>query len=171
MTTPSTTAARPQVTTAPPRPQMAAVLTKAAAATALLLPLAAITAATGVELLALPFAATAGILALSPDAPAARPRAILLGQLLAGVAGLSITGWLGPSVWAAVISAVVIFVPMLLLRAVHPPAIATAALIGLNDPSVWYLASPILAASLILIAGAWLVGKVADGHRYPLNWR
>ncbi|MFD0557346.1 HPP family protein [Stackebrandtia endophytica] len=153
------------------RPRVIAALTRAAAATALLLPLAVITATTGMELLALPFAATAGIIALSPDAPAARPRAILLAHLLAAVAGLAVTGWLGPSVWAAVSAAVVIFMPMLLLRAVHPPAIATAALIGLTDPPVWFLISPVVTASLLLIAVGWLVGKVADGHDYPLDWR
>ncbi|MDA0636797.1 HPP family protein [Nonomuraea sp. MCN248] len=60
---------------------------------------------------------------------------------------------------------------MLLLRAPHPPAAATAALIGLTAPDPVYLLNPVLTASALVIAGGVALGRVLPGRRCPAYWR
>ncbi|MFI6483381.1 HPP family protein [Nonomuraea sp. NPDC050663] len=149
-----------------------AVAATTGAALAGLLLLAAITATTGLELFALPFAASAAIVAVAPQAPFAQPRSILVGQLSATALALVITAVMGPSVWAAAVAAGLSIAPMMLARAPHPPAAATAALIGLTDPDPLFILNPVLPASVVVIAGGVVLGKVMRGaHRYPASWR
>lgn len=122
-------------------------------------------------LFALPFAATAGIVALAPAAPFAQPRSILLGHLSATALALVLTALAGPSLWTAVVAAALATAPMMLLRAPHPPAGATAALIGLTAPDPVYLLDPVVVASVVVIAGGVVLGKVLPGHEYPAYWR
>lgn len=159
------------VSGAPARPSARVVLVTTGAALAGLLLLAVVTSLSGLALFALPFAATAGIVAIAPAAPFAQPRSILLGHLSAAALALLVTLLLGPSLWTAVIAAALSTAPMLLLRAPHPPAGATAALIGLTSPDPTYLLSPVLVASVVVIAGGVLLGKILPAHRYPAYWR
>ncbi|WP_018350643.1 HPP family protein [Longispora albida] len=156
--------------TPPPRPKAGPLLLTAAAALAGLLLLAGIAQLTGLALFALPFAATAGIVATAPSAPFAQPRSILLGHLTATVLALAVVAVAGPSVWAAALAAGLSVVPMMWLRAPHPPAGATAALIALTGPAPEYLVSSVLPASLVIIGGGFLIGRLLPGHRYPAYW-
>ncbi|MEU8321353.1 HPP family protein [Nonomuraea sp. NPDC048881] len=156
---------------APARPSGRAVALATAAALAGLSLLALLAGLTGMELFALPFAATAGIVALAPAAPFAQPRSILLGHLSATALALALTALTGPSVWTAVAAAALSTAPMLLLRAPHPPAGATAALIGLTAPDPVYLLDPVLVASVVVIAAGVALGRALPGHRYPAYWR
>jgi CBS-domain-containing membrane protein len=61
--------------------------------------------------------------------------------------------------------------PMLLLRVSHPPAGATAALIGLTAPEPLYLLNPVLLASAVVIGVGVVLGRVLPGHEYPVSWR
>jgi CBS-domain-containing membrane protein len=135
-----------------------------------LLALAALQATTGTAVFALPWVAAVGIIAIAPKAPFAQPRAMLLGQLSAGVVGLAAVAVLGPSIWTAAIAAGLTTAPMLLLKAPHPPATATAALIGATGPSVWFLLDPILLASAATVLVGWALGRVLPAHRYPTQW-
>ncbi|MFF5204540.1 HPP family protein [Streptosporangium sp. NPDC000396] len=155
----------------PARPTVAAVLTTTSATMAGLLLLAAVTSATDLPLFALPFAASAAIVAVAPTAPFAQPRSILAGHLAASALALVITALAGPSIWAAAVAAGLATAPMLLLRAPHPPATATAALIALTDPDPVFLLNPVLAASLVVILGGVLLGRVLPDRRYPAYWR
>ncbi|MGW4405249.1 HPP family protein [Nonomuraea sp. NPDC004702] len=156
---------------APARPSGRAVALATAAALAGLSLLALLAGLTGMELFALPFAATAGIVALAPAAPFAQPRSILLGHLSATALALALTALTGPSVWTAVAAAALSTAPMLLLRAPHLPAGATAALIGLTAPDPVYLLDPVLVASVVVIAAGVALGRALPGHRYPAYWR
>lgn len=122
-------------------------------------------------LFALPFVASAGIVALAPAAPFAQPRSIVLGHASAALLALIATALAGPSVWTASVAAALSIGPMLLLRAPHPPAAATAALIGLTAPDPIYLLNPVLIASALVIAGGAALGKVLPGRKYPAYWR
>ncbi|MFI6299427.1 HPP family protein [Nonomuraea sp. NPDC050790] len=153
------------------RVPLKSVATATAAALAGLLLLAAVTSATGLALFALPFAATAGIVALAPAAPFAQPRSIILGHLSATVLALAITAVAGPSVWTAAVAAALSTAPMMLLRAAHPPAGATAALVGLTAPEPMYLVNPVVLASVTVIVGGVLLGRLLPGHDYPASWR
>lgn len=135
-----------------------------------LLALAALQSATGAAVFALPWVAAMGIIAIAPQAPFVQPRAMLLGQLSAGVVGLAAVAVLGPSIWTAAIAAGLATAPMMLLKAPHPPATATAALIGATGPSVWFLLDPILLASAATVLVGWALGRVLPAHRYPAKW-
>ncbi|HEY1176413.1 MAG TPA: HPP family protein [Phytomonospora sp.] len=160
----------PATVTAPPRPPLTHIAARTGAALAGLLFLAGAASLTGHPLFALPFAATVGIIAVAPTAPFAQPRSILLGHLGGAATGLAATALLGRSAWTAAIAAALSTVPMLLMRAPHPPAGATAALVGLTAPGWLFLLDPVVPASLVAIAGGVIVGKVLRGHRYPAYW-
>lgn len=157
--------------TAPARPTVAVTAVATLAALAGLLLLAAVASLSGLPLFALPFAATAGIVAIAPAAPFAQPRSIVIGHLSAAALALAITAITGPSLWTAAVAAALSTAPMLLLRAPHPPAGATAALIGLTAPDPVYLLSPVLVASLVVVIGGVALGRVLPAHRYPAYWR
>ncbi|GLZ78588.1 hypothetical protein Afil01_33950 [Actinorhabdospora filicis] len=167
----ATIPASPTSATVTPRPPLKVVALRTLAALMGLLLLAAVTRASGLWLFALPFAATAGIIAVAPSAPFSQPRSILLGQLSGALTGLAVTAVTGPSIWAAAVAAALSTAPMLLLRAPHPPAGATAAFVGLTAPGWLFLVNPVLVASVLLIAGGWAVGKLLPGHKYPVYWR
>lgn len=135
-----------------------------------LLALAGLEAATGAALFALPWVAAVGIIAVAPQAPFAQPRNMLIGQVSAGVVGLAAVAVMGPSIWTAAVAAGLATAPMLALKAPHPPATATAALIGATGPSLWFLVDPILLASAATVLVGWLIGKALPGHRYPARW-
>ncbi|MDP9864305.1 MULTISPECIES: HPP family protein [Streptosporangium] len=156
---------------APARPSAVAILVTTLATLAGLLLLAAVTSATSLPLFALPFAASAAIVAVAPAAPFAQPRSIMLGHLSAAALALAITVLSGPSIWTAVVAAGLATAPMLLLRAPHPPATATAALIGLTDPDPVFLLNPVLAAGVVVILGGMALGRALPGYRYPAYWR
>ncbi|MDI2128492.1 HPP family protein [Yinghuangia seranimata] len=158
--------------TAPPskRPAVTVVLASTGATVAALLLLAAVSSATHLHLFALPFAASAAIVAFAPHVPFAQPRAIVGGHVSASLVALLVTWIAGPSVWTAAVAAGLATAPMLLLRAPHPPATATAALIGLSHPHVSYLLNPVLPAALLVIAGGFVLGRILPDHRYPSSW-
>lgn len=147
------------------------VVSATLAALAGLLLLAAATSVTGLALFALPFAATAGLVALAPSAVFAQPRSIVLGHAGSTVLALALTAVTGPSIWTAAVVAALSTAPMMLLRAPHPPAGATAALIGLTAPDPLYLLTPVVTASAVVIAGGVLLGRLLPGHSYPAYWR
>ncbi|GAA2297112.1 hypothetical protein GCM10010149_52020 [Nonomuraea roseoviolacea subsp. roseoviolacea] len=155
---------------APARAPLPNVVKATGAALAALLVLAGVTGLSGLALFALPFVASAAIVALVPAAPFAQPRSIVLGHVSATVVALAVTAVAGPSIWAAAVAAALTTAPMLLLRAPHPPAAATAALIGLTAPAPWYLLTPVVTASAIVIASGVLLGRLLPGHRYPAYW-
>ncbi|WP_067812563.1 HPP family protein [Actinomadura kijaniata] len=165
------TATLPEAPRPPARPALPLALWTTLAATAGLLLLAGVGAATGTPLFALPFAASAAIVAVAPGAPFAQPRSILLGHLAAGALALALTAAAGPSVWTAAVAAGLATAPMLLLRAPHPPATATAAFIGMTAPDPWFLVSPVLIAGVLVVAGGVALGRLLPGRRYPTYWR
>ncbi|MER6944523.1 HPP family protein [Nonomuraea sp. NPDC000554] len=137
----------------------------------LLLLLAAVTTATGLALFALPFVATAALVAMAPGAPFAQPRSIVVGHLSATALALGATAVAGPSVWTAAVATALSLAPMMLLRAPHPPAAATAALVGLTAPAPLYLLTPVLSASALVIVAGLVIGRALPGHDYPASWR
>lgn len=143
------------------------VLLTTGATTASLLALAGLAWLTGLPLFALPFAASAAIIALAPGSPLAQPRNVLVGHVLGASIALGATSLLGPSVWTAALAAGLATAPMLLLQAPHPPATATAALVGLTAPAPLFLLSPVLVASVVVVATGVILGRVLPERRYP----
>jgi CBS-domain-containing membrane protein len=153
------------------KPAWVRVAAPTAAGLAGLLALAALQQTTGAALFALPWVAAVGIIAVAPQAPFAQPRNMLIGQISAGVVGLAVVAAMGgPSIWAAAVAAGLATAPMVALKAPHPPATATAAVIGATGPSPWFMLDPILLASAATVLLGWSIGKVLPGHRYPARW-
>lgn len=125
----------------------------------------------GLGVFAIPFIATAAVVAMAPTAPLARPKAIVLSYPAATIPALVITLSFGPSMYTATAAVAVSIAIMLLLRAPHAPAAAAAALIGLTDPGVGYLLEPLVPALLVVIATPLLGGRFLPAFTYPLSWR
>ena len=140
-------------------------------ALATMLLLATIERLFGLGVFAIPFIATAAVVAMAPAAPLARPRAIALSYPAATITALLITVAFGPSMYTATATVAVSIPIMLLLRAPHAPAAAAAALIGLTDPGVGYLLEPLMPALVVVIATPLLGGRFLPAFRYPASWR
>ncbi|WP_153541070.1 HPP family protein [Actinomadura macrotermitis] len=161
----------PARVSAPPRPAAHAVLFTTLGTLGGLLLLAAITTVTGLPMFVLPFVASLAIISVAPAVPFSQPRSVLLGHLSAALPAFAVVAALGPSVWSAVLAAGLATAPMMLLRAPHPPANATAALIGLTGPAPLFLADALLPAVLVVIAAGLLMGRALPGRSYPAYWR
>lgn len=133
--------------------------------------LGTVEAVTGRDVFALPFVATAAVLALAPGAPLARPAAVLLSYPPCALAAVAVTAVVGPSVWTASAAAVASVVTMLLLRAPHAPAAVCAAFIGLTDPGPGYPLHTVLPAVLLVLGAALLAGRLLPRYGYPPSWR
>ncbi|WP_158297201.1 HPP family protein [Zhihengliuella sp. ISTPL4] len=142
-----------------------------AATTASLLVLAGVATLTGLPLFALPFAASAAIVALAPASPLAQPRNVVLGHVVGAAVALGAATILGPSVWTAAIAAGLSTAPMLLLKVPHPPATATVALVGLTAPDPLFLVSPVLVAAAVVVATGIVLGRLIPARRYPVSTR
>jgi CBS-domain-containing membrane protein len=125
----------------------------------------------GLGVFAIPFIATAAVVAMAPAAPLARPKAIVLSYPAATITALLITLPFGPSMYTATAAVAVSIAIMLLLRAPHAPAAAAAALIGLTDPGVGYLLEPLMPALVVVIVTPLLGGRFLPAFNYPRSWR
>jgi len=146
-------------------------LVPTAVAGGIVLPLVMIERLAGLDVFAIPFVASAGAVALAPAAPLVRPRAIALGYFVAALVSLAITTATGPSMYAAALAAAISIMLMALLKAPHVPAVAAAAVIGLNNPGIGYLLDPLLPAVASVIITALVIGRLLPKFNYPLSWR
>ena len=133
--------------------------------------LAVVEGLTGLDVFALPFVASAAVLAMAPRAPLARPASMLLAYASAAPIGVAVTAAAGPSEWTATAGAVASVVTMLLLKAPHAPAAVCAAFVGLTGPDVSYPLHTVLPATLIVLGAALLAGRLVPAYAYPPTWR
>ncbi|TQF74364.1 hypothetical protein FK531_06190 [Rhodococcus spelaei] len=131
--------------------------------------LAAVEHGLGLPVFALPYAASAAVVALAPTGPPARPGAILRAYPAAALAALAITAVVGPSEVAVAGSVVAAVAAMAVLRAPHVPAALCAGGIGLADPGPGYLLHTLVPGVAVVIAAVALAGLIVPGFRYPLR--
>lgn len=136
-----------------------------------LLILAVTSSLTGWSVFTIPFIATAAVISMAPNAPLARPAAIVMSYPAAVITALVITAAVGPSAYAATAAVALSIVVMVALRAPHAPAAAAAALIGLSDPGFVYVLDPLVPALVIVVGGALLAGHVLPQFPYATSWR
>ncbi|WP_405858909.1 HPP family protein [Streptomyces sp. NBC_00090] len=135
-----------------------------------LLILVALGEATGHLLMIAPLAATAMIICGSPALPPAQPRGVVLGQVGSGVLGLVAVALFGDSLWVASVAAGLSVALMLLLRAVHAPAAATAVLAVLQDPApVSFLVLLAVGSALLVLVGL-VASRLGVIGKYPTYW-
>lgn len=138
--------------------------------TAVLL-LALVTRTTGLGVFALPFVASAAVVAMAPTAPPARPAAVVPAYAAAAGVALPVAALAGPSMYAAAGAAALTLVLMVLLGAPHVPAVVAAAAIELNDVGPAYVLTALLPALVIVVGTALLVARVLPAYSYPASWR
>ncbi|MEU0405459.1 HPP family protein [Streptomyces sp. NPDC006197] len=155
---------------APPFPGPRPAVLGSLATVASLLILVALGEATGHLLMIAPLAATAMIICSTPALPPAQPRGVLLGQLGSGALGLVAVALFGHSLWVAAVAAGLSVGLMLLLRAVHAPAAATAVLAALQDPApLRFLVLLAVGSALLVLVGA-LASRLGAIGKYPTYW-
>ncbi|SEM22205.1 HPP family protein [Rhodococcus maanshanensis] len=144
-------------------------LSAAAAALIIIASLATAGHLLGLAVFALPFVASAALIALAPSGPPARPGAILRAYPAAAATALPITAVLGPSETAVAVSVVATVALMAILRAPHIPAALCAGGIGLTDPGLGYLPHTLIPAVAIVLVAAAAAGRIVPGFEYPLR--
>ncbi|MFF7181223.1 HPP family protein [Streptomyces sp. NPDC008121] len=135
-----------------------------------LLILVALGEATGHLLMIAPLAATAMIICSTPALPPAQPRGVVLGQVGSGALGLVAVALLGDSLWVAGLAAGLTVGLMLLLRAVHAPAAATAVLAVLQDPAPVRFLVLLTVGSVLLVAVGLVASRTGVIGKYPTYW-
>ncbi|MCX5393979.1 HPP family protein [Streptomyces sp. NBC_00094] len=132
--------------------------------------LVALGEATGNLLMIAPLAATAMIICSTPALPPAQPRGTVLGQVGSGVLGLVAVALFGHSLWVAAVAAGLSVGLMLLLRAVHAPAAATAVLAVLQDPAPVRFLVLLAVGSVLLVLVGLVASRLGVIGTYPTYW-
>ncbi|MFD3456132.1 HPP family protein [Streptomyces sp. NPDC058691] len=116
-----------------------------------------------------PLAATAAIVTATPASPLAQPRHVLGGHMLSCLVCFTVLafGWRGP--WAAAVACGIACGLVLVLKAAHPPAMATAVMIMLTHPPAHRFV-PLLAAGLVLLIVVQTVSSRLQREVYPQTW-
>ncbi len=78
------------------------------------------------EILFSSLASSAFLIYLEPEHPTNNARTLLIAQLSAAVIGYVVYRWIGPGYLSAAISMIVVIAIMIVTKAMHPPAVATA---------------------------------------------
>ena len=122
-------------------------------------------------LLAAPLGASAVLLFGVPASPLAQPWALIGGNLIGAVAGVSCAYLIAMPFLAAAVAVAVTIMLMFLFRCVHPPsgAVAITAVLGgstIHALGYAFVLFPVGLNSVALLAGA-LVYHRLTGHRYP----
>jgi CBS-domain-containing membrane protein len=122
------------------------------------------------------FGASAVLLYGLPKSPYAQPRNLILGHLISAIIGVTCALLLSayPAVSAALAVSLAVFF-MHITKSLHPPGGATAliAVIGsehIHQMGYWYVFTPVLSGSMILLVVALLVNNLSPNRRYPEYW-
>ncbi|WP_223199319.1 HPP family protein [Solihabitans fulvus] len=155
---------------APASPKLSKAVMATVVGTVMLLLLALIGDVTHQILLTPPFAASAVIIAGSPALPPAQPRSVIGGQLASAVLGLLVYALFGASIWTAAIAGGVSLGVMIVLRVVHAPAAALAALVVAQHPEPVHALVLVVAASVLLVLFGVIAARLRVGANYPAYW-
>ncbi|MDX6311346.1 MAG: hypothetical protein QOF44_810 [Streptomyces sp.] len=150
----------------PPRRAVASATVTTSVGLALLVAVGTLTHQT---VLVPPLAATTAIVTATPDSPLAQPRHVIGGHMLACLVCFAVLalGWHGP--WAAAVVCGIACGLVLVLKAAHPPAMATAVMIMLTDPPANRFV-PLLAAGAVLLVVVQMVSARLQRKVYPTSW-
>lgn len=121
-------------------------------------------------LASIPFATSIVLVMGAPEAPPAQPRALVGGHIVSAIVGLVVVKLAGPAPWAAAAAVGLAIAAMHLTGTFHPPAGISPLLIVLNDLSWMFLAVPVAAGALVLLAFALLWHNLMLHERWPDRW-
>lgn len=122
-------------------------------------------------LIVAPFGASAVLLFAVPASPLAQPWAVLGGNILSAIVGVTVANLGLDQLVAASIAIGASISAMALLRCLHPPGGAVALTAVLGGPAILsggylFALAPVGLGTLLLVAMAWLFHRVS-GHSYP----
>jgi len=111
--------------------------------------------------------ASALLLFALPQSPMAQPWAVIAGNTLSALVGVSCFHLLGEPLLAAPVAAALSILGMFILRCLHPPAAAVALIAVLGHiGSYRYAFFPVMVDSVLLIL-AWAAYSNVTGKPYP----
>jgi CBS domain-containing membrane protein len=118
-----------------------------------------------------PIGASAVLVFAVPASPLAQPRAVIGGNLLSGLVGVTAALLIPQPLFAALAAAALATIAMLLTRCLHPPGGAVAlgaALAGAGSGLATYAEAllPVALCSVLLTAAAWIFISLT-GRSYP----
>ena len=118
-----------------------------------------------------PMGASAVLLFAAPSSPLAQPRAVIGGNLLASLCGVTCALWIQDTVLAVGCAVALAIVAMFFLRCLHPPSGAVAATAVLGGPPITrlgyhFVLMPVMLESLLLVASALILNNLFR-RRYP----
>lgn len=125
--------------------------------------------ASGQPLMMVPFATSIVLVMGSPEAPPARPRAIVGGHLLSAFAGIVCAAIFGDAFWVSALGVGLAIALMHAADAFHPPAGISPLIITSAHATPIFLLSPVLAGALILVAFAFAYHRLS-GEAWPERW-
>jgi CBS-domain-containing membrane protein len=122
----------------------------------------------GATVLLPPFAATLTILVYLPDAPVARPIAVVFGSVFGAVIGTVLSLFLGAGAGVATLAAVAAMVLLPLFRVFHPPGVALAMCPPLLHLGPWFAIEVVLPFMLAAVTTWAMISRRLRGlPRYP----
>lgn len=153
---------------APARPSAATLIAAMLTSASALLALVGLGLVSGHVLLIPPMAASMALIAGAPSLPLSQPRNVVGGQLISAVVGVAV-GLVGNSLWAAAIAGGLALGAMLLARASHSPAAATAVIGAMTvDGRLSFVVCVGLASIVLVLFG--LLRATFRRTAYPSYW-
>ncbi|KAM9861752.1 HPP family protein [Leucobacter sp. BZR 635] len=153
---------------APARPAISTVLVATLTSVAALSALVGIGLLTGQLLMIPPMAASMALIAGAPTLPLSQPRHVIGGQVISAAVGVGV-GLISHSLCAAAIAGGLALGAMLLARASHSPAAATAVIgVTLADGQWAFVGAVALAAAVLVVFG--LLRSGLKRTKYPQYW-
>lgn len=159
---------------APPRPPLRHIIAASVAVSLPLMTLALISTSVSDLLFLPPIGAAMALIVGAPNLPLAQPRNVVVGHLIGCTTGIATLHMLGSTIIAAAVATGVAFALMLLARAAHSPATATA-MVTVLMPHGHGLANDFrfigfIFASSIMIVVLGILANRLRGLRYPTYW-
>lgn len=119
--------------------------------------------------LAAPLGASATLMALTPNHPFAAAKAVVLGNLVAAVIGLSAAALVHVPLLAAAVALAMSVVALRLLGITHPPASGMAVMaalggVGSLEGAAGFLLVNVLISAVVLTVVMLLVNRVSEGR-------
>lgn len=118
----------------------------------------------------LAFAPSCLLVLVLPEAPVSQPIAVLGGHLVSATVGLGISSLPHDGWWVGPLAATASVLAMLVLRVLHPPAVANAVIVSVTSPGWGYLLAPALPAAVLIVVFG-LIWHRFTGGQYPQRSR